>query len=858
MNIENATAFAQAQSGRNGQRDGSMTAERVALRLSGITKTFPGVIALNGVDFACRAGEVHALVGENGSGKSTLIKVAAGVVVPDSGTVQIGDMTLKEGDPRDSRRCGLMTAYQDTSLIGNLTVAQNIEVSFHILGEPTPEDLRHVLARYKLPFGPGDTVSSLGPGGRQMLEVVRAMLHSPKVLVLDEPTAALDMQTAGQLHDLIMVARDAGVAILFVSHRLEEVRRLADRLTVIRDGVIQGTHTEMNWQVEEIVELMVGAPVGPEFPPRCSNATVGTPLLNVRNIEGPGFGPVSITVHAREIVGVAGAEGNGQRHLLRGIIGIDCRAGSVHLDGKALAATPAASLQAGISFQSGDRAAESIFPAMSILDNSTLQLGRDAGPAGLALRRSLLPRYRQAVARLGIVTASPYQPIGALSGGNQQKVVLSRPILRAPKVLIVDEPCQGVDAKARLDIYGVLANAAEAGVGVLLNSSDSSELAGLCDRVYVMADGVVIDELQGHFGEADIVQRFVSASTSREASPNVPLTKLPSRRLAAALSSPQLPVLVLLLLLAVVSLYTTSQVPFFLTSSNVSNMMVLGLPLICAALGQQFNLITGGIDISIGASMTIAVCVASFVLSDYVAGSLIRGLLLVLTVGVAVGFMNACLTLFLKVNAIVATVATTGILTGIAVLLRPLPAGSIAPELATSTASGVGPVPFVVLGIVVVGLLLDLWLHLTRSGLSSRAVGLDAGSSQRIGIRTNRIKTMGYLAAALGAAVAGVFLSTQVGIGSNNVGLDLAIPTFTACFLGGATLNGGRGTFAGAMLGAIFLTVLRNATQFLGVPYAVSQLLYAAILLMAVAAYALASDGRKTARTRPRLPQNIR
>jgi ribose transport system ATP-binding protein len=840
MDMENASALAPRQPNRQDAGDLQMqVGDEVVLRLTGITKTFPGVVALSDVNFECRAGEVHALVGENGSGKSTLIKVAAGVLVPESGTVQINGVPLKGGDPREARRSGLITAYQDTSLIGDLTVAQNIEISFHTYGEPTPEDVGQLLAGYRLPFGPNDFVKALGPGGRAMLEVVRAMLHSPKVLVLDEPTAALDMQTADQLQELLIGARTAGMAIIYVSHRLEEVRRLADRLTVIRDGVIRGTHSQMGWEVEDIVELMVGAAVDLEFPQRRGSASTGAPLLEVRNIAGPGFGPVSITVNAGEIVGVAGAEGSGQRDLLRGIIGIERKGGSVHLDGDALTSSaPRDTLRAGISFQSGDRAAESVFPSMSVLDNSTLQLGPEAGPAGLSLGRFLLPRYRAAAAQLGIVAASPYQPIGALSGGNQQKVVLSRPTLRRPKVLIVDEPCQGVDAKARLDIYGVLASAADDGVGVLVNSSDSSELAGLCDRVYVMADGVVIDEVKGKFCEADIVQRFVSVNTKKKAG-GAAQDRSRFHRFAAALSSPQVPVAVLLVLLTAVIVYTANEVPFFLAPFNVTNMMVLGLPLVCAALGQQFTLITGGLDISTGASMTVSVCIASFVLSDYAAGSIILGLLLILAMGLAVGLMNAFLTLILKVNAIVATIATMGILTGIAVLLRPRPAGTIAPELALNAASGIGPVPFVFIGIVLLGIALDLWLHRTGSGLSARAVGLDPTSSHRIGVRSDRIKTLGYITAALGAAVAGVFLSTQVGIGSNNVALGLAIPTFTACFLGGATLSGGRGTFIGAMLGAIFLTVLGNATQFLGVPYSMSQLIYGGILLMAVGAYAL-------------------
>ena len=240
---------------------------------------------------------------------------------------------------------------------------------------------------------------------------------------------------------------------------------------------------------------MVGAPTELEFPTRLSPAREET-LLDVHELEGLSFGPVSIGVRAGEIVGVAGAEGNGQRALLRGIIGIDRSGGSTTVAGKPMTrVTPASALASGISFQSGDRAAESTFAPLSVMANATVQLDQESGPAGLALNGRLLPAFERAKKQLGIVSASPHQPISGLSGGNQQKIVLARPALKTPNVLIVDEPTQGVDAKARLDIYKVLADAADDGLAVLVNSSDSSELAGLCDRVYVMNRGKVIKEL---------------------------------------------------------------------------------------------------------------------------------------------------------------------------------------------------------------------------------------------------------------------------------------------------------------------------------------------------------------------------
>ncbi|WP_327747923.1 ATP-binding cassette domain-containing protein [Streptomyces europaeiscabiei] len=809
-----------------------------AVTLTGVTKSFPGVRALSDVDFDCRPGEVHALVGENGSGKSTLIKIASGVLGADEGTVLIGGEELGAGGVQRARRLGLITAYQDTSLVPELSVADNITLSFNAVGESRPPDLDQMLARFNLPFRPTDLVSALGPGARQLLEVARAMAHRPRVLMLDEPTAALDMRLAEQLSDLIKQARDEGTAIVYVSHRLAEVKRLADRVTVLRDGVIQGTHASRDWNVDEIVELMVGAPTELEFPTRTPPSS--SPVrLDVQELSGHGFGPVSINVRAGEIVGVAGAEGNGQRALLRGIIGIDRTGGSSSVDDKKLRrVTPATALDAGISFQSGDRAAESVFESMSVMDNATIQLGPDAGPAGLSLSRRLLPAFRQAKRDLGIVAASPYQPVSGLSGGNQQKSVLARPALRQPKVLIVDEPTQGVDARARMDIYRVLASAADEGIAVLVNSSDSAELAGLCDRVYVMSRGRVVEELSAPTTETEIVRGFVSATdVAEEQGPALIQGQGLLRRLVGRVSA-HLPIAILLLLITMVALYTGTQSDVFWTKTNLANLLILTLPLAFVAIGQQFVMFTGLLDISIGSTMSLTVVLVSMTLPDLGMSSVLSTLGLLTVEVLAIGLFNVLLIEVLKVTPIVATVATMGIVQGIAIVLRPQPEGAIAPELVTLVAQGIGFVPAAFIMLVVIAVATEFWLRRSRGGLALRAVGFHGESARRVGTRVVRVRVLSLILCALGAVIGGVFLASQTGLGSNAVGAGYTLPCFAAVFLGGAVLSGGRGSFIGAMLGALFLGLLNNVTPLLHIPDAWQQILYGGILLVAVGAYA--------------------
>ncbi len=812
---------------------------QAVLDIRGVSKSFPGVRALSNVDFECRAGEVHALVGENGSGKSTLIKAASGVLQADEGAISIGGELLGEGGgvPR-ARRLGLITAYQDTSLVEDLTVSENISLSFNAIGQPVPSDLAAILDRFSLPFKPTDVVASLGPGARQILEVARAMAHRPRVLMLDEPTAALDMRLAAQLEVIIKQARDEGTAIVYVSHRLEEIRRLADRLTVIRDGEIQGSFVSDGWDVHEIVELMVGAPTELEYPDRRGTIR-DEKLLEVQELTGLNFGPVSLEVRAGEIVGVAGAEGNGQRALLRGIIGIDRTGGATTVAGKtSTRMSPASALADGISFQSGDRAAESTFAPLSVMANATIQLDRGAGPAGLALSRRLLPAFNRAKSQLGIVSASPHQPISGLSGGNQQKIVLARPALKAPKVLVVDEPTQGVDAKARLDIYKVLADAADDGLAVLINSSDSAELAGLCDRVYVMSRGTVINEMASPTTEREIVHSFVSATDVDrvEDLPVIGKSSWAARLLRH--SAGLLPIAVLLVLIGAVGGYTASQTPVFWTSFNLANLLILTLPLAFVALGQQFAMIGGLIDISVGSTMSLAVVLVSVTLPDMTSRSVLTTVLVLAAAAIGVGVLNTVLIEVLQINAIVATIASLGIIQGISILIRPQIEGVIAFDLVTMVGQGIGYVPYAFIALVVLAVGLEFWLYRRPRGLALRALGFNMESSSRLGERVRRTRALCLMAAALGAVVGGVFLASQTGMGSNSAGSAYTLPCFAAVFLGGAVMTGGRGSFIGAMLGALFLALVNNVTPLLGIAAAWQQVIYGSILIMAISVYA--------------------
>jgi ribose transport system ATP-binding protein len=368
------------------------------------------------------------------------------------------------------------------------------------------------LEEFQIPFAVGALAGSLSLAQRQLLEVVKALLARPKVLLLDEPTTALGPQEVEQLHALVLARSRAGVGVVYVSHRLPEVLGIADRITVLRDGVGQGTFDVAGMSEEALVALMIGRPLQLAFPDRDAETGPSEVLLEVTGLQGDRFGPIDLQVHKGEILGIAGAEGNGQWQFLRSLAGVERSTGTARCNGHELdSRSPVGPLRAGVVLLSGDRTRESLFPVLSVRANTTIQVLRRLGRLGVLRRGRERKTVTDLVRRLRIRTASIEQPVQSLSGGNQQKVALTRPFLRgAVRVILADEPTQGVDVGSRFDIYEALRAKADEGVAVIVKSSDPLELAGLCDRVVVMSRGRIVDEIpRAELGERRIVEAIV-------------------------------------------------------------------------------------------------------------------------------------------------------------------------------------------------------------------------------------------------------------------------------------------------------------------------------------------------------------
>lgn len=826
---------------------------QAGLELYDVSKSFLGVRALMGIDLTCEVGEIHALVGENGAGKSTLIKVASGALAPDTGGVRIAGTELPRVSPAAARGLGLLTAYQDTSLVSGLTVAENVILSCRGVREVGRGVDRSIaadlLAPYDLPFGVDDRVEDLSPASQQLLEVIRCLVHRPRVLLLDEPTAALDVASTARLEELLLEAKQHS-AILYISHRLDEVRRLADRVTVLRDGALQGTWQGSDWAVADVIDSMVGVPTDLAFAPK--DEPSDEVVLEAGDFSGRGFGPLDISVRAGEIVGIAGSEGNGQRDLLRTLAGLRRGKGTVTVGGEEVQLrSPASALKAGIAFQSGDRAAEAIFGELSVMDNATLVLDRELGPLGAVMRDRERAQFEPVARDLGIAHASPDQPARELSGGNQQKVVMTRSGLRPAKLLIVDEPTQGVDVNARLDIYRVLAAQARAGTAVLVNSSDSAELEGLCHRVYVLSRGHVVKELVGDdVKESKIVASFVDVEPAGAAGDRVDEQAEAATGWRDRLPQPFAggsslgPIAVLIALIVLIGAYATSQSDVFLSTTNLSSLLLLTVPLAILAVAAQSTLLTAEFDIAIGSTVSLTVVLLSFLATSASFASNVPGILAVLVVGVIIGLVHSFIVRRLRVNALIATIATLGIIQGLAIIIRPEPGGLIGAGLTDAVTSQIGFVPVAFVVILVVAIAADVWRVRTSHGLAVRATGLDEESSRRTGTPVTRVKTTAYVICGVLATVAGIFVASQVGLGANSVGAGYPLQAFAACFLGGAVLSGGRGSFTGALLGTLFLATLINITPLLNVDDALAQTATGALTIVAVAAYTFQRSGR--------------
>jgi ribose transport system ATP-binding protein len=834
----------------------AVTAQSVeVLRLADVWKSFDGVDALKGVNFEARAGEIHALLGENGAGKSTLMAIAAGSLAPDRGQLELTGEPAVGATPVAIRQRGLSIAYQHPALVPDLTVYENIAMwlprQVREAGKDAASWMRGQLSRVGCRAELTQRVSNLGVAQRHLLEIAKAMASDPAVLILDEPTAALGADDTAVLFAELRRLADGGTAVVYITHRLAEVRELCQQVTVLRDGSVRGTFPVSEITDGKLLELIVGRTVTAEFPAK-PVALAGAPALAVEGLSGRAFHDVSLTAVAGEIVGLAGIVGNGQSEFIRALAGLGRANGRALLYGVPLKpGRPAAALDAGVVYLSSDRLGEGLFGTLSVRENALVStLGQFSRRGVTSLRREARAVEAQRKS-LSIRTPSVEANVLTLSGGNQQKVLLTRALLNDNiRLLLAEEPTQGVDVGARAEIYRILRQVADAGAAVVIVSSDIRELEGLCDRVAVFSAGHVVAELRGADVREDAIAHAMMTSTRRrEQASSAERLAVPRGRFAgrAGRAGAWLRDLgrgdfaasvVLGVAIIAIALYTQGHNSRFLSDFNLSSLTVLIAALAFISFGQECVILTGGIDLSVGPLAGLVVVIGSFFEN---AGRnpavIVAGFIVMLAASVTVGLFNGAMVWFAKFTPIVATLVTYIALQGISLVLRPFQGGYISFAILNAINQAAGPVAIAFLVAAAVAVALEWALHRARWGRSLRAMGSDPDAAFRVGVRPRRTVIGAYVASALFACVGGVLLMAQVGVGDPTQGVNYTLASVTAVVLGGTSIFGGRGSFIGALFGAILVEQLLNVTTFLHLSQAWQYWFEGVLVMVAVGIY---------------------
>ncbi|MCT2194271.1 sugar ABC transporter ATP-binding protein [Paenibacillus sp. p3-SID1389] len=498
--------------------------EPIKLRVSQIEKSFPGVKALNKIDFSVKKGTVHVLCGENGAGKSTLMKIINGVYQPDAGEIYLDGKLVKIGSPLQARQLGISMIFQELNYVAEMSVEENLflgRLPVNRWGkvnwkEVTRQTLQ-LLQAEQLPYDPKTLLKDLTVSDIQMLEIMKAVSNQAELIIMDEPTSAITQKEVDRLFAKIRELKARGVSIIYISHKLDEIFQIADEITVFRDGTVVDSRPKEELDIETVISLMVGRQLKDTYPK--VKAEIGEEILRVDGLSRKGvFRDVSFSARRGEIIGFAGLMGAGRTEVMRSLFGLDpLTSGTIRIkDEGVIKPTVQGSLEKGMIMLSEDRRRYGIIPVRSVRENTTLSV---LGQVFYGLRHR--PKREQELVKgmfdkMRVKTPSLETPIASLSGGNQQKVLLSRWMLLQPDILILDEPTRGIDVGAKYEIYKLIGELAEQGKAILMVSSELPELIGMCDRIYVMAQGQVTGELGREDFSQETIMRYATGMMTSE------------------------------------------------------------------------------------------------------------------------------------------------------------------------------------------------------------------------------------------------------------------------------------------------------------------------------------------------------
>ncbi len=810
-----------------------------------VVKRYGGVVALSDANLDIRSGEVLALIGANGSGKSTLSKIINGVVVLDGGQLLLDGKSIKFASPHAAKNLGISTVFQELSLVPQMTVAENIWLTHEPLkggrvdraeiNRRTSELLSLFSGMFKSTLTPDMPIGPLPPDEKQIIEILKAVSFNPRLLILDEATASLDSRQVQRLFELVTRWKADGKAIVFVSHRMEEIFQIADRYSVLRNGKTVGEGAMKDVTTKDLVDLMVEEArvenVVKRVRPTAADLAARPVQLEVKNLRTAGVSGVSVQLHEGELLGIGGLKGQGQRELLLALFGDLPYLGSVTLNGvEAHFNHPRQAMQQGIALVPGERAKEGLLFIRSILENFLVPSWRNYGfPLRMGRARQ---DTTEMASRLSLKMAGLDEPVSGLSGGNAQKVVIGKWLLRNPRVLLLDDPTKGVDVGTKAELYKLLAQLCSAGKSVLFYSSDDEELIGLCDRVLVMHDGTIGSELAGEsLTKANLIAASLGAAHLDAAQETCAMMR--SRWQNITYRNPYLFAL-LLFVIAVAANFILQ--PNLFDRESLNNNMRVFLPLILVSVGQAFVILGGGIDISVGAIVSVVnALLATQIGLKGDPNTAIVWMIVALFVGMIAGAINGFFVAYLRLQPIITTYATSFLFAGVALFILPNPGGGV-PSTFTqfyrdTTPIGL-PLAFYIIFLVLIG-----WyaLRQTRFGRYLFAVGGKADAAYETGVPVSGVQFSTYVLSGFMSALGGIAITLLTASGNAQVGDALTLSSITAVVIGGTALSGGVGGVAGAIIGAIILGLIRNIISFANVETWWQTFVNAAIIVIALA-----------------------